>query len=193
MQDYKFRIPAPAESLLALFFLGWFTVGSSAASYISDGAKTSKPYGHVAYCAANPAECRAKKSSNPEAMTASRLAMMQKINIRINQSIKPVSDIQSAGVADVWSASAKSGDCEDYALAKRRKLINAGFKPANLRLAMTRIPSGIAHLVLVVRTDRGDMVLDNLKNDIRPWNRTGYRFIKVQASGGSSEWVSVGG
>lgn len=174
-----------------------FSSFSLAASFIPDGRATSKPYGHVAFCKANPKDCRAVQSAKvstikPEVLSAGRFADLKKINTKVNTQIKPVSDQQSAGVADVWSASVKSGDCEDYALSKRNRLLNAGFNPANLRLAMARIPSGIAHLVLVVRTNKGDLVLDNLKNDIKVWNQTGYRFVKIQMSGGSREWLAIG-
>ena len=181
------------KSLWALFFLGLTTVQSSAASFIPNGSKTSTPFGHVAFCKTNPNECRAKKSAKPDLITAVRWATVQKINTSVNSAIKPISDQQSSGTADVWSASVKSGDCEDYALAKRRKLVSAGFKSANLRLAMARTPSGIAHLVLVMRTEKGDMVLDNLRSDIKPWNQTGYRFLKIQAFGNGSQWVSIAG
>ncbi len=32
--------------------------------------------------------------------------------------------------------------------------------------------------MLMVRTDRGDLILDNKTNAVLPWQRTGYSFVK---------------
>ena len=58
-----------------------------------------------------------------------------------------------------------SGDCEDYALAKRDALIAAGIGSANARIATGVLPSGEYHAMLIVSTKRGDFVLDNLTNE----------------------------
>jgi predicted transglutaminase-like cysteine proteinase len=179
------------QGLTALLSVAVAFSGANAASFIPDGSKTSKPFGHVAFCRANPKECSRTKASAPDVITTARWGLMQKINTAVNRQIKPVTDQQSTGSADNWSASVKSGDCEDYALSKRQKLIQAGFKSANLRLAMVRIQSGVAHLVLVVRTEKGDFILDNLNSVIKPWNQTGYRMVKIQAIGGGSEWIKI--
>jgi predicted transglutaminase-like cysteine proteinase len=196
--SYKFLNQAFLSSVFSTALLSFTVTPALAASFIVAGSLTSKPYGHVAYCKANPSECRAglalKASAvRPEQTAGAKWTTLQKINSSVNKSIKPVSDLESSGVEDLWSASVKRGDCEDYALTKRRRLVSAGFKPSNLRLAMTRTSAGTAHVVLVVRSDKGDLVLDNLKPDIMPWNQTGLHFIKIQANGGSSQWVSIAG
>jgi predicted transglutaminase-like cysteine proteinase len=43
-----------------------------------------------------------------------------------------------------------------------------------------------------VRTDYGDYVLDNLRNDVRLWHETGYRFIKRQSSEHAGAWMKLG-
>jgi predicted transglutaminase-like cysteine proteinase len=42
-----------------------------------------------------------------------------------------------------------------------------------------------------VRTSKGDFVLDNLRDDVRSWEQTGYRFLKRQASNHTGRWVSI--
>ena len=42
-----------------------------------------------------------------------------------------------------------------------------------------------------LRTDRGDFVLDNLTDAVRPWDQTGYRFLKRQASNHTGRWVTI--
>ena len=48
------------------------------------------------------------------------------------------------------------------------------------------------HAVLTVTTDKGDYVLDNEKNDILLWSKTGYRFVKRQSQSDPNVWVSLG-
>jgi predicted transglutaminase-like cysteine proteinase len=36
------------------------------------------------------------------------------------------------------------------------------------------------HAVLVLRTEMGDYVLDNLTSRVLPWNTTGYAFLRMQ-------------
>ncbi len=43
----------------------------------------------------------------------------------------------------------------------------------------------------MVRTDRGDLVLDNLDSTIRVWNETPYQFIKRQSQRNAGEWVLI--
>jgi predicted transglutaminase-like cysteine proteinase len=47
--------------------------------------------------------------------------------------------------------------------------------------------------VLMVKTDRGDFVLDNQNPKVMSWNKTGYRYIKRQAQDNPNRWVSLGG
>ena len=57
------------------------------------------------------------------------------------------------------------GDCEDYALAKMRKLIAWGVPKGALRLILCRY-GRIYHLVLGVTTVKGTIILDNRTRDI---------------------------
>ena len=51
---------------------------------------------------------------------------------------------------------------------------------------------GEGHAVLMIRTDRGDYILDNKTSAVLPWDRTGYVFVKRESQDGMS-WVSLGG
>ena len=48
------------------------------------------------------------------------------------------------------------------------------------------------HAVLMIRTDRGDFILDNKTNAVLPWSETGYIFVKCEGQD-STAWVSLGG
>lgn len=162
-----------------------------AGTWLRSGGETSKPYGHHAYCQKRPADCGATAKADPEKLTSGRLGTMKSVNNAVNRAIKPAADRDIYGKEEVWALGVRRGDCEDYALAKRQQLRARGFKLSNLRLAMVRQRSGEAHTVLVVRTDKGDYVLDNLRNDVLLWNRTGYRFVKMQSGTNAAQWVTT--
>lgn len=164
---------------------------STAGEFISTGAETSKPYGHFNFCKSRPAECAKQAKAGPEKLGGKRWNTLVSVNAAVNKAIKPVSDAKKFGKTEVWAYGGSSGDCEDYALTKRKKLISAGFKRSNLRLTMVRLRSGEAHTVLVVHTEKGDYVLDNLRNDVRLWNSAGYRFVKMQDGANSGNWLSI--
>ena len=52
---------------------------------------------------------------------------------------------------------------------------------------------GEGHAILTIKTDRGEFILDNLTDDIRPWNATGYTYIKRQAQDDPNVWLDLGG
>ena len=54
-----------------------------------------------------------------------------------------------------------------------------------------RKPDGEGHAVLTVRTDKGDFVLDNLNDAVKPWEATGYRYLKRQATNHTGRWVTI--
>jgi len=60
-------------------------------------------------------------------------------------------------------------------------------------MTIVRDLSGEGHAVLTVKTDRGDFVLDNLTDEVRPWTDTGYQFYKRQAQDDPNVWLSLGG
>jgi predicted transglutaminase-like cysteine proteinase len=78
-------------------------------------------------------------------------------------------------------------------LEKRRLLLAAGLPVSNLLITVVRKPDGEGHAVLTVRTDAGDFILDNLSDEVKPWDRTGYRYLKRQASTNTGRWVSIRG
>jgi predicted transglutaminase-like cysteine proteinase len=50
---------------------------------------------------------------------------------------------------------------------------------------------GYGHAVLMVRSDRGDFILDSSTDAVLAWNETGYRFIKREGSDDLA-WVALG-
>ena len=76
---------------------------------------------------------------------------------------------------------------------KRKQLIEQGFPRQALLMTIVRDQNGEGHAILTVKTDHGEFVLDNLTDEILPWDVTGYRFIKRQAQDDPNVWLDMGG
>jgi len=83
------------------------------------------------------------------------------INTEVNTSVTYKSDLEQYGEREYWSEAGRFGDCEDYALLKKRKLIEQGFDKSGLHLACCWVETWEYHCVLLVETDKGVFVLDN--------------------------------
>jgi predicted transglutaminase-like cysteine proteinase len=153
---------------------------------------TSIPVGHLEFCNSHPAECRANDRVMP-AMALSDASWQQLVSVNAfyNQNVVPVTDQDLYKVAEFWTYPNGYGDCEDFALAKRRDLINSGWHPSTLMIAVVKEANGNGHAVLLARTDRGDLVLDNQDGSIRLWSDTPYKFIKRQSQANAGQWVDM--
>ena len=115
-----------------------------------------------------------------------------RVNNWVNQTIKPLTDLEHWGVVERWSYPNDGyGDCEDYVLLKRRMLIESGWPREALLVAVVRDKKEEGHAVLTVTTDKGDYVLDNQTEHILLWSKTGYRFVKRQSQFNANVWVSL--
>ena len=120
------------------------------------------------------------------------LQIAVKVNSAANAAIRPISDQRQFSVAERWSLpTARGGDCEDYALFKKQQLVAAGVAPNRLLVAVVLDRKRQPHAVLVLRSDMGDFVLDNLTTRVLPWQKTGYAFLRMQDPRDPSRWVTV--
>jgi predicted transglutaminase-like cysteine proteinase len=152
-------------------------LGLVAASGAAQAGGGRAPLGYQLMCLKTPAECKGGGSSTVAA-SAEVMATLKRVNSRVNNAITPRND----SGADVWNANASSGDCEDYVLAKRRALIKAGLPASALRIAYVKTRGGVGHAILVVKTSRGDFVLDNLNRSVRPLSQSGYRIVSMSGA-----------
>jgi predicted transglutaminase-like cysteine proteinase len=146
------------------------------------------------FCERHPEECTVD-SSEPAVLRLTRAAWQQilAVNGRVNATIRPLTDQAHWGVLDDWDFPVDGyGDCEDYQLLKRKLLVKAGLPHRVLRMTVVIDEKGEGHAVLMVRTDRGDFVLDNKTSAVLPWDQTGYTYVKREADDGSG-WTSLGG
>ncbi|AZO57307.1 MULTISPECIES: transglutaminase-like cysteine peptidase [unclassified Mesorhizobium] len=173
---------------------GWMAP-AWAADAMATGGLTSQPIGHYDFCKQHPGECSTRPSDlTPASLTDGLMRKLLNVTARVNASVKPMSDMDIYGKDEVWAYPDKGvGDCEDYVLEKRRQLSRMGVSLADLLITVVRKPDGEGHAVLTVRTDGGDYVLDNLTDKVKPWDQTGYRFLKRQAIDNTGRWVSIRG
>jgi Predicted periplasmic protein len=153
---------------------------------------TSIPVGHAEFCRARPAEC-APHQNVVSAVTLTEPLWQQllAVNATFNQQIVPVTDADLYQVDEFWTYPNGYGDCEDYVLAKRRALIEAGWPASTLLITVVKQANGEGHAVLLVRTDRGDLVLDNQVGTVDLWLNTPYKFVKRQSQANAGAWVDM--
>jgi predicted transglutaminase-like cysteine proteinase len=162
-------------------------------AFMAIQGQTRPPIGWVQFCRDHAAECRSEpRTPRDAALTRARWAELTEINRRVNRDIEPVADQDQYGVAERWTyPDSGKGDCEDFVLLKRRQLIERGWPESSLLVTVVRDHRGDGHAVLTVRTTEGDLVLDNVRDEILPWNQTGYRFVKRQSQWAPNVWVAL--
>jgi predicted transglutaminase-like cysteine proteinase len=151
------------------------------------------PIGWIEFCAENAVECDNRMlEARDVVLTPKCRKTLVRINKWVNASIKPMTDLEHWGQMERWSYPDDGyGDCEDYVLLKRRILLQAGMPQQALLITIVRDHEGEGHAVLTVRTDKGEFILDNRKDEILLWSGTGYLFVKRQAQIHPNMWVGV--
>jgi predicted transglutaminase-like cysteine proteinase len=186
-------------ALVAALAAGAFDVlpaiaGSERLAHVLVSEVTRPPPGWLEFCARQPSECAGTTTAPRDlALTPELWTDLVRINKLVNETIKPLTDLEHWGVVERWSYPDDGyGDCEDYVLLKRRMLIESGWPREALLVTVVRDKNGEGHAVLTVTTDKGDYILDNQNADILLWSKTGYRFVKRQSRSNSNVWVSLG-
>lgn len=119
-------------------------------------------------------------------LTEQRMAQLRAVNHAANATIRPVADRG----ADLWSVTSMAGDCEEYVLAKLNLLAGLGWPRSAMRITVVRDAQGY-HAILVVETDRGGFVLDNMATDVSPVSQSPYEFVVAQSVYRPGAWVRV--
>lgn len=164
----------------------------SNAAYTKESGATTTPVGYYDFCRKAPAECvQVRGSAEPVALTETLWEKLVSVNEHVNIDVRPVSDQELYHREELWAYPQGAGDCEDYVLEKRRELMSAGWPESELLIAVVRKADWEGHAVLLVRTDRGDLILDNLVGEIRLWDVTPYVYIKRQSTLDNQRWVAL--
>lgn len=166
-------------SVLMLSLSGGVTLADTqAVARVPAGGGFTAPVGFQIFCLQNSSFCRGGGASQV-VLDRAAVDALKSVNAQVNRAIRPAADR-----GDVWQLGVNRGDCEDYVLAKRAELMRRGFPASALRIAAVRTRQGEGHAVLVVRTDQGDLVLDNLTSQLKFSNTTGLTFVAMTAADG---------
>ena len=188
----KYRLAGAVFALAAVAVSGGVATGVALAQSLGTSGLTSQPIGHYDFCKANPTECAiVTPDRGPVRMTMELWNSVNDVNVAVNAAVRPMSDYDIYGKDEVWAFPDDGvGDCEDYVLEKRRQLSSV-IPLSNLLITVVRKKNGEGHAVLTVRSNQGDLILDNLTDEVKTWDKTGYRFLKRQASNHTGRWVSL--
>jgi predicted transglutaminase-like cysteine proteinase len=155
---------------------------------------TLAPMAYTEFCLRYEDECRSRMAfrGGPIRLTDERLADLKEVNKAVNEDIIPERN-ELGLAAESWLIGPDRGDCNDYAVTKRHALLERGWPARVLLLSEVVVSDGEHHLVLVVRTKGGDLVLDNLTSQIKPWSRVPYSWVRVQMPNNSRLWATIAG
>jgi predicted transglutaminase-like cysteine proteinase len=169
-------------------------VSASDLLFVSVGPATRPPIGWVDFCVEYPAECKVMPTAPRDVVLNNKSwSDLVRVNDWVNKTIKPMTDMDHWGVVEKWSYPDDGyGDCEDYALLKRRMLMEAGWPREALLMTVVREKNGNGHAILTVKTDKGEFILDNQEERILLWSETSYHFVKRQSQTDPNRWVSLG-
>ena len=153
---------------------------------------TLAPMAFTQFCLRYPSDCKTQRSGDRIELDITRWSELDIINRAVNSSIHPLRN-EDGLAGEKWLLAPANGDCNDYAVTKRHQLIAKGWSARSVLLSEVVTVSGEHHLVTVVRTDGGDLVLDNLTDEIMPWSRTHYRWVRIQTPKNPNYWASISG
>ena len=168
-------------------------IRGSAAPLSLAGHDARAPSGYLDFCDRNPGECRAH-TDQPDKIkfTSDVWDKLEKVNQVVNSAIRPEDDKDHYGVNEFWTVPVDGeGDCEDYVLAKRKMLVLLGLPEPALRITVVLDKGVVRHAVLTVVTDKGDYVLDSLKDDILTTDKADYVWVERQDRASGTGWVAL--
>lgn len=153
---------------------------------------TLPPMAYTMFCLRYADECRTQPlfRGGLVRLTGERWVILKQINQTVNRSIIPEDAELSSGV-EAWLINPDRGDCNDYAVTKRHELLKRGWPSGALLLSQVVTGWGKHHLILVVRTRSGDLVLDNLTPVVKPWARVPYRWVRIQIPSEHRLWTTI--
>lgn len=154
---------------------------------------TLPPMAYFQFCERYGGECKPQRMlfrGGPLKLTDERWADLRAVNESVNDRIVPQRNL--LGLAgEEWLINPARGDCNDYAVSKRHLLLKRGWPARALLLSEVKMPSGEHHLVLVIRSDKGDMVLDNMTRVVKAWNKVPYKWVRMQSAANPNIWSTV--
>lgn len=148
------------------------------------------PPAFYAFCAERPDLCASTGNMRKMTMTPARQRELREVNLLVNRQIREVSDMEKHGQEDIWGVPSTAGDCEDFAILKKKELMKRGWPASTLLLTVVTV-GGEGHVVLTASTDRGDIILDNRTDALRDWTSVRYNFFARQSQTTHGKWERI--
>lgn len=160
---------------------------------LSTSGTRPAPEAFTAFCQGAPHECaRSGPYVKRLPLSPERWRELQSVNNHVNATTQEVSDLDQFGRMDVWSLPANGkGDCEDFAIMKRKLLIERGWPSSALLLTVVADASADGHAVLTAVTDKGDYILDSRTSSLVLDTATTYTFFKRQSQANPIVWTAL--
>lgn len=158
--------------------------------------KANPPKGWNAFCLRYMSECVNETISHPRKvrLTEASMRAIVRVNDWVNSEIHPMTDRQHWGTINKWVYPDDGyGDCKDYTLLKRRLLMEMGYPREALLVTIVWTKENHGHAVLIVRTNKGDYVLDNLTRKVLLWTQTTHDYVERQSTKNTARWVYIDG
>jgi predicted transglutaminase-like cysteine proteinase len=165
---------------------------SSGPSIIQSGFPSLAPMGYVRFCLRYVEDCKIHGNDfrrRTVSLTGKRWAELTRVNRQVNRDITAQPEF-SIGTLD-WSVHPKTGACYDYAVTKRHDLLARGWPSSALLLSEVVTAAEEHHLVLVVRTTQGNLVLDNLDPNIWKAETVHYQWARIQSKSNPKFWLAA--
>lgn len=192
MRNSKFALTF-AFAAMTLWAAGTALADQSTGRFMTISGGARAPVGHTGFCSENPSACRGGTNKPVVVkLDRSRWNELLAVNAEVNERVRPVTDIELFGVEEYWTYPDRgAGDCEEYVLEKQRVLKARGWPESALLITVVKDTNNAGHAVLTVRTDQGDIILDNQMEAVLPWYSAPYRFVKRQSSTNPARWAAI--
>ena len=151
-------------------------------AYMPLGKGMLPPFSFTKFCVRKPERCTTSKNVRQIPFDADHRKQLEQVQHSVNRSFSGL---------ERWNDDATINDCTDFALTKRSRLLDLGFPSSAVLIAVAFVPDGEAHLLVVVVTDHGDFVLDNLRKEVTRWDRLPYRWVMRSSPQDPKEWQAI--
>lgn len=152
------------------------------------------------YCMRDAEVCAAARPDAQIKFDAKGWQILNQVNKGVNSAIRGVPDDEAR---DHWGLARRDpdnpkkliGDCEDHVFTKMAYLRDRYNVPPSAMLpTVVTAPNGEGHAILMVRTDKGDLFLDNLDSKIRDARTLvadGYQLHRRVSAQNMNQWVEL--
>jgi len=184
------RVAGLGVLCVAATFSGVQVSASEGQAFLTSVTATPPPSGAQHLCRQYDWACSSRKTARLSVQQ--ELQIVERVNRQVNASTRKITDQSQYNTQERWALpTSLGGDCEDFALLKKMELVRAGVDPNKLLIATVLDSRRNGHAVLIYRSAKGDVVLDNQTNRIKLWSKTRYLFLRMQDPAYPKRWVGV--